>query len=128
VPAIPPPADFDFIPDLHKLLTRLTAPTSLPASTPGQAGKDKDGPIELQQLAGEANTIKRKIQRAREKVMALPDIDRSVQDQHEEIEDLEATIASLKGALRGLAQLQAEEGASGGDTSMKGEDAQEVQR
>jgi small-conductance mechanosensitive channel len=120
--AMPPPADFDILPDLHKLLTRLTAPPSLPASTPGPAAKDKDkdGPLEIQQLAAEANAIKRKIQRAREKVMALPDMDRSVEDQQEEIEDLETSISQLKAALRSLGQLQNQEKAAGGDTSMTG--------
>lgn len=120
LPAIPPPQDFDILPDLHKLLTRLTAPPALPASTPGQAAKDKDGPLEIQQLPAEANAIKRKIQRAREKVMVLPDIDRSVEDQQEEMEHLERNIAELKTALRNLGQLHKQAEATGGDASMTG--------
>jgi hypothetical protein len=121
---MPAPAEFDIIPDLHKLLTRLTATPSLPlpASTPGAATKDANGPLEMKELAGEANAIKRKIQRARDKVMQLPDIERGLEDQEEEIEELEARIQKLKGALRELAKVS-EEGGNGqveGDSSMVG--------
>ncbi|KAF2752128.1 hypothetical protein M011DRAFT_377417, partial [Sporormia fimetaria CBS 119925] len=103
-PSMPPPSDFDYIPDLERLLKRLTAtPTAPPTSTPGPtSAKDKDGPLDPQQLVGEANAIRRKIQRAREKVLALPDVERSVEDQEEEIRELGARIERLKGVLRGL--------------------------
>ncbi|KAF2278290.1 uncharacterized protein EI97DRAFT_440788 [Westerdykella ornata] len=114
VPAMPPPADFDFLPDLHRLLTRLTAPPSLPAATPSQQTSDRDGPIEIQQLTAEANAIRRKILLARDKVMPLPDMDRTIEDQEEEIQYLEARIARLKSALQALGHAHAE------DTSMTG--------
>lgn len=111
---MPPPADFDFLPDLHRLLTRLTAPPSLPAATPSQQTNDKDGPLEIQQLTAEANAIRRKILLARDKVMPLPDMDRTIEDQDEEIKHLEARITRLKTMLQALGQGQAE------DTSMTG--------
>jgi hypothetical protein len=43
-----------------------------------------------------------KIQKARRAVLSLPDIDRTCEDQEEEIEDLEARIARLKASLREL--------------------------
>jgi hypothetical protein len=49
--------------------------------------------------------------------MALPDIDRSCEDQQDEIEYLEARIASQKAALQGLGRLAVEEN---GDHSMTG--------
>jgi cell division septum initiation protein DivIVA len=52
------------------------------------------------------------MQKARRAVLALPDIDRTTEDQEEEIEDLEARIARLKASLRelGRSTVEAEEG------------------
>jgi cell division septum initiation protein DivIVA len=50
--------------------------------------------------------------------MALPDVDRSCEDQEEEIEDLEARIARLKASLRELGRPVAE--VEDGDQSMTG--------
>jgi cell division septum initiation protein DivIVA len=52
--------------------------------------------------------------------MNLPDIDRTCEDQEEEIEDLEARIARLKASLAELGRptTQAEDG--DGDQSMTG--------
>jgi cell division septum initiation protein DivIVA len=65
-----------------------------------------------------ANDIRLKIHKARRAVMALPDVDRSCEDQEEEIEDLEARIARLKASLRELGRPVAE--AEDGDQSMTG--------
>ncbi|KAJ4318247.1 hypothetical protein N0V94_004529 [Neodidymelliopsis sp. IMI 364377] len=97
-PGLPPPTTFDILPDLHKLLQRLldTAPTPAPAQT------GADGPLEIQHVATAASDIRLKIQRAQRVVMALPEMDRTCEDQEEEIEDLEARIARLKASLREL--------------------------
>jgi hypothetical protein len=50
--------------------------------------------------------------------MALPDVDRSCEDQEEEIEDLEARIAILKSSLKELGRPAA--GPEDGDQSMTG--------
>ena len=118
-PALPPPATFDILPDLHKLLSRLIATSAQPPApipTPGQPSGD--GPLDIQHLATAATELKLKIQKARRAVMALPDIDRTCEDQQEEIEDLEARIARLKATLRGLGQPSGE--ADDGDQSMTG--------
>ncbi|KAH8727088.1 hypothetical protein GQ44DRAFT_704505 [Phaeosphaeriaceae sp. PMI808] len=44
------------------------------------------------------------MQKARRAVLALPDVDRTCEDQEEEIEYLEASITRLKASLRELAQ------------------------
>lgn len=49
-----------------------------------------------------------KIQKARRAVLALPDVDRTCEDQDEEIDDLEARIARLKASLRELGRPVAE--------------------
>ncbi|KAF2177871.1 hypothetical protein K469DRAFT_601609 [Zopfia rhizophila CBS 207.26] len=131
-PALPSPSTFDILPDLHKLLSRLiNTSTQPPAPTPTPSQPSGDGPLEIQHLATAATELKLKIQKARRAVMALPDIDRTCEDQHEEIEDLEARIARLKRVLRGLGKPQngdvtmaeqGEQGEPGGDndTSMTG--------
>jgi cell division septum initiation protein DivIVA len=53
-------------------------------------------------VATAASDIRLKIQRAQRVVMALPEMDRTCEDQEEEIEDLEARIAGLKASLREL--------------------------
>lgn len=97
-PGLPPPTTFDVLPDLHKLLKRLldNSPTPAPASTTA------DGSLEIQHVATAASDIRLKIQRAQRAVMALPEIDRTCEDQEEEIEELEARIAGLKTSLREL--------------------------
>lgn len=52
--------------------------------------------------------------------MSLPDIDRSLQDQQDEIEDLEARIAQLRASLRELGQSAAPVEDGDGDQSMAG--------
>lgn len=63
--------------------------------------------------------MKRKMQRVREKVMALPDIERSLEDQDEEIAELEGRIEMLKGRLRELGR-ERDERVENEDTSMLG--------
>jgi len=110
-PSIPPPSSFDVLPDLHKLLKRLIEPPTDPA--PAQ-----DGPLDIQHVATAASDIRVKIQKARRAVMALPDIDRTCEDQEDEIEDLEAKIARLKASLAELGRPVVEE--RDGDQSMTG--------
>ncbi|KAF2731727.1 hypothetical protein EJ04DRAFT_566627 [Polyplosphaeria fusca] len=104
-PQLPSPSTFDVLPDLHRLLNRLmNTAAQPPAPTPTPGKPSDDGPLEIQQLATAATELKLKIQKARRAVMALPDIDRSCEDQQEEIEYLEARIARQKAALQSLAQ------------------------
>ena len=119
VPALPPPADFDFLPPLHKLLSRLiTTSAPPPAPTPTPQTKDDDGSIEVGQLVTKVGEVRTKINKARKAVLALPDVDRSTEDQEDEIEDLEARIARLTVALQKLGHPAG--GAENEDTSMTG--------
>jgi len=116
-PGLPPPSTFDILPDLHKILSRLIPAATQPAGpAPGQASAD--GPLEIQQVAAAATEVKLKLQRARTAVMALPDIDRTCEDQQDEIEYLEARIERLKASLQQLGQPARE--ADDGDQSMMG--------
>ncbi|USP73265.1 hypothetical protein yc1106_00539 [Curvularia clavata] len=119
-PAPPAPSAFDVLPDLHKLLKRILETSAQPpAATPTPAQPSADGPLEIQHVATAANDIRLKIQKARRAVMLLPDIDRSLEDQEDEIEDLEARIAQLKASLKELGQPTPAED-RGGDQGMTG--------
>lgn len=103
VSALPPPSTFDILPDLHRVLSRLISTSVQPpgaAPTPGPPSAD--GPLDIQQVSTAATEVKLKLQKARKAVMALPDIDRSIEDQQDEIDFLEARIAKLKAALQAL--------------------------
>lgn len=111
---LPPPTTFDILPDLHSLLKRLIDPAPPSAST--QPGAD--GPLEIQHVATAATDVRLKLQRARRAVLALPEIDRTCEDQEEELEDLEARIARLKASLRELGRPAG--AADDGDQRMTG--------
>lgn len=113
---LPPPTTFDVLPDLHNLLKRLIDPTPTPAPT--QLGAD--GPLEIQHVATAATDVRLKLQRARRAVLALPEIDRTCEDQAEEIEDLEARIARLKASLRELGRPTGTAADDEGDQRMTG--------
>jgi hypothetical protein len=116
-PGLPPPSTFDFIPDLFKILNRLIPAATQPsASGPNQASAEES--LEIQQVAGATTEVKLKLQRARTAVLALPDIDRTCEDQQDEIEYREARIEKLKAALQQLGQPV--RGAEDADQSMTG--------
>ncbi|KAI8939677.1 hypothetical protein NX059_003435 [Plenodomus lindquistii] len=102
-PSLPPPSTFDFLPDLHTLLKRLLeTPNQPPGATPSPAQASADGPLDVQHVASAANDIRLKIQKARRAVLSLPDVDRTCEDQEDELNDLAARIASLKDSLSEL--------------------------
>ncbi len=99
------PSTFDFIPALHQLLSRLySVPLPPPSTTrehPSHTYTDAP-PLEIQGLAPAASVIKVKLQKARVALRALPDMERSVEDQEEEIEALEQNLAKLRTLRRSL--------------------------
>ncbi|CAI6338912.1 unnamed protein product [Periconia digitata] len=109
-PDLPPPSTFDVLPDLHKILSRLLQASSQPppatgtAPTPTPSQPPADGPLEIEQVASATAEVKLKLQRAQKAVMALPGIDRTCEDQEDEIAHLEARIEKLRASLRRLGQ------------------------
>ena len=96
---LPNPETFDFVPNLHELLSRLVAHSdnlSQPATYPHQP------PLSPQQLQAEVSGIRNMIRRARQAVAALPDVDKSVVQQEEEIAALRTKIERQKRVLQGL--------------------------
>ncbi|KAL1800278.1 hypothetical protein ACET3X_000620 [Alternaria dauci] len=115
-PTLPAPSTFDMLPDLHTLLKRiLETPAQPPAATPTPAQLAAEGPLEIQHVATAANDIRLKIQKARRAVAALPDMDRTCEDQEDEIKDLEARIARLKASLNDLGRPVAQAEDAEGD-------------
>jgi len=86
---------------LHALLSRLVPDTpGLPQ--PNQADDATAtgvGHLEIQQLGPAASGIKIKIQKARAALKTLPDADRAVEDQQEDIRLLEERIAKMRDML-----------------------------
>ena len=93
--SLPPPQGFDIVPSLHTLLSRLLPNPLDPASQPALSPKD---------LVTEIAAIKIRVQKARAAVGALPDIERSTDEQEEEIRELEEKIQSLKRTRRIIAE------------------------
>ncbi|MCJ1481258.1 hypothetical protein MMC06_001415 [Schaereria dolodes] len=93
---LPPPHTFDIIPSLHALLSRL-----LVAPNDGGAGS----PLSPKDLSTEAAAIKIKIQKARAAVETLPDIERTVAEQREDIKELQTRIVGLKRVLAQFADI-----------------------
>lgn len=131
---LPSPSVFDILPPLHQLLSRLLAqsagipipladgqegiaPAAGPVSSDPHALTYKDlQPLDIQQLAQEASRVKIRIQKARQAIMLLSDMERTVAEQTEEILDLEEHCEELRRVLRGMAAQAAER--HGTDTAM----------
>lgn len=91
---LPNPSLFDILPPLHELLSRLLASTNQPYKTAE--------PLEIHHLVAETSSVRNRIRRARREVEALPDVERSVAEQDEEIRVLRERIELQRGVLRGV--------------------------
>ncbi|KAK5277640.1 hypothetical protein LTR16_009538, partial [Cryomyces antarcticus] len=92
IPALPPPETFDILPPLHQLLSRLLAGNPPNLADPSLAAYPDQQHLDIQQLATESSSIKARIRKALAAVRALPDMERTVEEQEEEIEYLESKI------------------------------------
>lgn len=99
---------FDIVPSLERLLARLLIPApgiTAPDGSSAASAAEQDKPehlrhLDIQQLDAAANAIRVQIQKARAGVAQLPDMDRTVEEQQEEIDWLEGRIARQKEMLR----------------------------
>src|SRR5271170_960848 len=111
IPPFPPPSTFFILPDIYLLITRLDllqqsqsqsqleaqpGPPSLQPTTPGDTSLPA---ISTKDLPTLTHPIKQKIAKARAAVQALPDVERSVAEQEDEIQMLEARVVALKRRL-----------------------------
>lgn len=93
---LPPPETFDIAPSLHELLSRLLAQPTPPDS---QSSFPKAPSLEIQQLGSEVSDIRNRIRRARAAVDALPDVERTVEDQEVEMNELGEKIRAQREVL-----------------------------
>ncbi|KAI5806181.1 RNA polymerase II transcription mediator complex subunit 9-domain-containing protein [Geopyxis carbonaria] len=83
-----PPNAFDFLPDLHVLLQRVY-----------------NDELDPKDVTHEANRIRLKIQKARNIVAELPQVNLTLEDQQKEIKELEEHIAKQRQILKSVAEL-----------------------
>lgn len=113
---LPPPQSFDILPALHELLARIdhtsTDASALndsidPSESQGEIGAlyTDLAPLEPKDLPVEVLQIKAKIRNALKELQKLPDMDRSVEEQQSEIEDLEDRIARQRAMIRKLGEV-----------------------
>jgi predicted RNase H-like nuclease (RuvC/YqgF family) len=114
---LPPPQTFDILPPLHELLARIDHSTTDPVSNinlPEQTTSDPEDigalyselqPLEPKELPTEVLQIKAKIRKALKELEKLPDMERSVEEQNEEIEALEGRIRRQREMVARLAEL-----------------------
>lgn len=101
---LPPPQSFDVLPALHELLARVYNSNSMNADgiDPNNVS-DEDvadvgalyadlPPLEPKDLPNENLQVKARIRRAQKELEKLPDMNRSVEEQEEEIVELEDRI------------------------------------
>jgi hypothetical protein len=99
---LPPAQTFDILPRLHVLLSRLLPPQS--------TGYKDLTPLNPKDLETQAAEIKIHIQKAKAAVEQLPDVDRGIEEQEDEIRELERKVQSLKDVLRGIGTNAGENG------------------
>lgn len=63
------------------------------------------GPLTLKDIPLATDSLKHKIQKARAEARALPDVDRSIEEQEEEMRELDEKIEKQKEVLKMLAEL-----------------------
>ncbi|KAB5526373.1 RNA polymerase II transcription mediator complex subunit 9-domain-containing protein [Coniochaeta sp. 2T2.1] len=93
----------------------LSSPAPPNPSTPTVASSTT-GPLSLKEVPAATDPIKHRLQRARQQVKALPDIERGVREQEEEIEELERRIEEQRrvlGVLKGMGLLLGRRGSGG---------------
>ncbi|KAK5173111.1 uncharacterized protein LTR77_003233 [Saxophila tyrrhenica] len=117
-PTLPPPQTFDILPLLHELLARIDHDTHT-LDQQLQSNSDQEAtdlpalyaplqPLDPKELPAEVLQIKTKIRRALKELEKLPDMDRTVEDQGEEIRELEEKERRQKEVMRRLREWGAE--------------------
>lgn len=134
-PPFPPSETFDILPQIYDLITRLPSASLPPPTTATDTTTNNlsstifatapqwstTDPLDPKDLLQAAIPIKLKIQRARAVVSALPDVERTIEEQEVEVAELEGRIAKLRGVVAELGR-RAGEGAvkMGGDNLESG--------
>ncbi|SMR60415.1 unnamed protein product [Zymoseptoria tritici ST99CH_1E4] len=114
--ALPPPGTFDILPTLHELLSRValqqtdpnlqTANSNLSDSVPEGTSYIGLSPLAPKDLPTAVLEVKAKIRAALRAVEGLPDVERSLEEQDEEIAELEERIRRQRIVLSGLQDVK----------------------
>src|SRR5271170_5445593 len=88
--AFPPASTFDIIPEIYAIIARV-----------------QSGELSIRDLNHAAVPIKLKIQKAKAAIQALPDLDRTITEQEQEINDLEGQIKVQEARIRELQRRMA---------------------
>ncbi|EWG43053.1 hypothetical protein FVEG_04688 [Fusarium verticillioides 7600] len=109
--ALPPtfsPDTLDALSELSLVLARVRAGIQSSAGittepAPGTTSHNASGPtLSFKDVPGATDGLKHKLQRARAQVRELPDMDRSIAEQNDEIRDLESRIEKQRALLQRL--------------------------
>lgn len=79
-------------------------------TTAAEAKDPETQPLEIHQLAAAASALKVRLQRARQACARLGDVDRTVEEQEEEMAELETRVAKLRAVLEELGVGRSETG------------------
>jgi hypothetical protein len=102
------PDSIDTLPVLSAILSRLQAPTTTSSTSPLSTSPSQlpsGGPLAIKDIPAATDELKHKLQKARAQVKELPDIDRTLAEQEEEIRELEEKIGKQRGVLEGLKEV-----------------------
>lgn len=110
-PPLPPADTFDILPALHELLSRIdhqpdsdsSHPDIVPPTSDDELTYSDTTPLEPRELPTEVLSIKAKIRRALKELEKLADMDRSVEQQEQEIKQLEQRIERQRDMLKQMA-------------------------
>ena len=121
---LPSPQLFDILPALHELLARIDhapSPSFLHLSDLNTASSYAPlQPLEPKDLPTAILPLKAQMRKGLREIEKLPDIERSVQEQEEEIAELEARIQKQKEVLSRLARAAGDAAGNLGGTTRAG--------
>ena len=99
------PETLDIVPALYEILNRTLPP--VPGATGGQTGAAQPAfpgqqPLDINQLNGEVSSIRARIRKARREIESLPGVERTVEEQEDEIAYLREKVRKQVEVLEGL--------------------------
>ncbi|KAK2049662.1 hypothetical protein LZ31DRAFT_549228 [Colletotrichum somersetense] len=100
-------------------ITGATPAGTGPGATPNPLGASPNAPLSLKDVPAQTDALKHKLQRARTQMHQLPDIDRSIDEQEEEIRQLEERIKMQREVLDRLRDAGVKFGHEEGGTGDK---------
>jgi len=105
--ALPPPQTFDILPPLHELLARIdhSSADPLTAVTQDTVGYTDSRSLEPKEFPNEVQAVKGKVRKALRELEKLPDMERSVDEQEEEMRELQMRIERQKQVLSRLSDV-----------------------